>query len=153
MYGPTHYKDKQSLWNSLATLKEDLKGKYLIIVGDFNATKVQSEKKGGSRIRDPYGENKEDLISELDLLDPPLKNGKYTWSNRRLGVGYIASRLDRFMVSTSFLQKDLILASFALPSTSSDHKLISLVLSTSANLGPFTFDSTPLSFVRKNSRA
>ena len=73
----------------------------------------------------------EDLISELDLLDPQLKNGKYTWNNRRLGVGYIVARLDRFLVSTSFLQKDLVHVSFALPSVVSDHKTISLTLSTS----------------------
>ena len=40
VYGPTHYRDKQSFWNSLAALKEDLKGKDLIIVVDFNATKA-----------------------------------------------------------------------------------------------------------------
>ena len=81
----------------------------------------------------------EDLIFELDLLDPPLKNGKYTWSNRMMSVGYIADRLDYFLVRTSFLQKYIILTSFALPSAASDHKHISLVLSTSANLGPIPF--------------
>ena len=40
VYNPTHYRDKQSFWNSLAALKEDLKGKDLIIVVDFNATKA-----------------------------------------------------------------------------------------------------------------
>ena len=74
-------------WNNIYVLKEDLKGKDLIIIGDFNGTITQSEKRGGSRVTDPYGENMEDLIYELDLLYPPLKNGKYTWSNRRLGVG------------------------------------------------------------------
>ena len=93
MYGPTHHRDKQSFWNSLPALKEDLKGKYLVIVSDFNAIKAQSERRGGSRIRDPFGENMEELIYELDLLDPPLKKGKYTWNNRRLVVGYIAAGL------------------------------------------------------------
>ena len=139
VYGPTHYRDKQSFWNSLIALKEDLKGKDLIIVVDFNVTKTQIEKRGSSRVRDPYGENMEDLIFELDLLDPPLKNIKFTWSNRRLGVGYIAARLDRFLVSTSFLQKYIIPTSFALLSAASDHKSISLVLSTSTNLGPIPF--------------
>ena len=54
-------------------------------------------------------------------------------------MGYIATKLDCFLVSISFLQKDLIPASFALPSAVSDHKMISLVLSTSANLGPIPF--------------
>ena len=71
MYGPTHYRDKELFWNSLETLKEDQKGKDILIVVDFNATKAQLEKRGGSRIRYPYGKNMEDLISELDLLDLP----------------------------------------------------------------------------------
>ena len=81
----------------------------------------------------------EDLIFDLDLLDLPLKNGKYTWSNRRLGAGYIATMLDRFLVSASFLLRDLNPASFTFPSVVSDHKPVSLVLATSINLGPIPF--------------
>ena len=33
-------------------------------------------------IRDPFGEKLEDLMAELDLLDPMPKNGKFTWSNK-----------------------------------------------------------------------
>ena len=55
-----------------------MRGKDLIIVGDFNTTKTQSEKRGGTKVRDPFGENMEDLMVDLDLLDIPLRNGKYT---------------------------------------------------------------------------
>ena len=75
MYGPTHYRDKKTFWNNLEALKEDLEGKEIVIAMDFNATKMQSEKRWGSRVRYPYGENMEDLIYELDLLDLPLKMG------------------------------------------------------------------------------
>ena len=81
----------------------------------------------------------EDLITELDPLDMPLKNGKYTWNNRRTGAGFIADRLDQFLVSVTFLIRDLIPASFALPSDVSNHKPISLVLAPSTNLGPIPF--------------
>ena len=84
-------------------------------------------------------ENMEDLIFELDLLDLTLKNGKYTWSNRRTGAGYIAARLGHFLVSASFLLRDLNPASFTFPSAVLDHKLISLLLATSINLGPIPF--------------
>ena len=40
---------------------------------------------------------------DLDLLDIPLRNEKYTWSNRRTGIGHIATRLDKFLVSSTFL--------------------------------------------------
>ena len=68
VYSPTHHNDKQAFWSSLTSLKEGLKGKDLIIVRDFNDTKAQSKKREGSRVRDPYGENTEDLISMESIL-------------------------------------------------------------------------------------
>ena len=53
VYGPTHYRDKITFWEDLNNLKEELHGKYLIIVVDFNTTKTQSEKRGGTKVRDP----------------------------------------------------------------------------------------------------
>ena len=45
----------------------------------------------------------EDLMTDMDLLDIPLRNKKYTWSNIRVRIGHIVARLDRFLVSSSFL--------------------------------------------------
>ena len=56
VYGPTHYKDKMDFWEYLLSLKTYLQGKDVIIVGDFNTTKSSLEKRGGSIIRDPFGE-------------------------------------------------------------------------------------------------
>ena len=56
-----------------------------------------------------------------------------------MGVGYIATRIDCFLVSDTFLIRDLMLTSFTLPSTVSDHKPIALVLSNPENLGPIPF--------------
>ena len=97
------------------------------------------EKRGGTIIRDPFGEKLEDLMAELDLLDPTPKNGKYTWNNKRTGPCHIAARLDRFLVSTSFLQKDLFPSSFIISSATSDHKPITLLLTPPTNLGPIPF--------------
>ena len=90
-------------------------------------------------VRDPFGKKMEDLMANIDLLDAPLKNKKYTWNNKKRGPGHIASRLDRFIIISSLLQKDMLLVSLALPSTTSDHKPISLFLSPFENLGPITF--------------
>ena len=54
-------------------------------------------------------------------------------------MGYIAARIDRSLVSTSYLQKDILPASFSLTSATSYHKPISFFLSTSASLGPIPF--------------
>ena len=78
-------------------------GKDLIIAGDFNITKSQFEKRGGTKVRDPFAEKMEDLMAGLDLLDIPLRNGKYTWSNRRTGIGHATTRLDIVLVTSTFL--------------------------------------------------
>ena len=83
VYGPTHYRDKLDFWDSLLSLNLELQGKDIIIAGDFNTMKSSMEKRGGSIIRDPFGEKLEDLIANLELLDPTTKNGKYTWNNKR----------------------------------------------------------------------
>ena len=45
----------------------------------------------------------EDLIADLDLLDISLRNMKYTWSNKRVEIRHVATRLDRFLVSSTLL--------------------------------------------------
>ena len=73
------------------------------------------------------------------MLDIQLKNGKYNWSKKIVGVGHIVERLDRIIVSIVFLQQYLLPASFTLPSAISDQKLINLTLTSPANLGPIPF--------------
>ena len=131
-------------WDSLLSLKEDLHGKDIIIAGYFNTTKSSLEKRGGSIIRDSFGEKLEDTMVDLDLLDPMPKNGKFTWSNKRAGSEHIAARLDRFLVSTTFLQKDLLPSSHIISSATSDHKPILLSFSLPTNLGPIPFTFNPL---------
>ena len=83
-------------------------------------------------------------MADLDLLDIALKNGKYTWSNKRYGIGHVVARLGRYLVSSTFLQKDILPASLALPSAISDHKPISLILSPPINLGVIPFRFNPI---------
>ena len=78
-------------------------GKDLIIVGDFNTIGSQDEKRGGTKVRDPFGEKMEDLIVDLDLLDISLRNMKYMWSNKRVEIRHVATSMDRFLVSSTLL--------------------------------------------------
>ena len=109
------------------------------MLGDSNPTKSRLEKCGGTKVRDPFGEKMEDFISDLDLLDVPLKNGKYTWSNKRARVGHIAERLDIFLVSSLFIQQNILPASFSLPLVVFDLKPIVLTLTQHENLIPIRF--------------
>ena len=40
-----------------------------IIAGDFNVTISPEGKKGGSKVRDPFGERLEDVIASWKLVD------------------------------------------------------------------------------------
>lgn len=50
----------------------------------------------GNITRDPMRENMEDSILEWDFIDVKLMKGKYFWNNRRIKLGYIVLKLDRF---------------------------------------------------------
>ena len=116
----------------------------IIISGDLNVTLAASEKKGDSIVRDPSREWAEDIILGWDLVDIKPSKGKFTWTNKRLGPGHIAARLDRFLVHSSFLSLGLHASSKILPNCVSDHKPILLDLTVEENLGPIPFRFSPL---------
>ena len=41
VYRTKHYRDKTTFWEDLNNIKEEMRGKYLIIFGDFNTTRSQ----------------------------------------------------------------------------------------------------------------
>ena len=94
--------------------------------GDFNIIRSLEEKKG--RIRNLSGINKAFnlIIEELHLVDIQTPNGFYTWQNKRSGQRHIASRLDRFLVSESIMNREGDIGAFIMPGAGSDHWPISL---------------------------
>lgn len=54
-------------------------------------------------MRDPAREWVEDLMQDWDLINIKPINGKFTWSNKRIGPGHIDARLNRFLVQSSVL--------------------------------------------------
>ena len=63
IYGPTIQAQKDSFWNSL---EEQCEGKSLLpcfVAGDLNVTISADERRGGTKVRDPFGERLEDLIT------------------------------------------------------------------------------------------
>jgi hypothetical protein len=144
VYMPVIYQEKIDCWSSLQNLQGSLDSKDLIIAGDLNTTLHPKEKKGGSRVRDPTREHLEDLISSFHLIDINPSNDRFTWSNRRLGPGHITARLDRFLLSSSFLDESFSPSSLILPWTGSDHRPVTLTLSPPDNFGPIPFRFNPL---------
>ena len=111
--------------------------------GDLNVTLAQDEKRGGSIVRDPAREWVEDLASAWDLLDIKPVKGRYTWTNKRIGPGHIAARLDRFLVQSSLLLLGLEAKAEILAHSVSDHKPIRLEIKKDQVKGPIPFRFSP----------
>jgi hypothetical protein len=79
-------------------------------------------------------------MQDWDLLDIKPISGKYTWTNKRIGPGHIAARLDRFLIQSSFLLLGLEARVHILPCSTSDHKPIKLELCFSLTLDLFPSD-------------
>ena len=63
MYGPTMNAQKDRFCNSLEEQCEDKKLLPCFIAGDFNVTTSPNERRGGTKVRELFGERLEDLIS------------------------------------------------------------------------------------------
>ena len=136
LYVPISATEKKECWESIDSFLSAHMPRNIIISGDLNVTLAASEKKGGSIVRDPSLEWAEDIILGWDLVDIKPSKAKFTWTNKRIGPGHIAARLDRFLVHSSFLSLGLHASSKILPNCVSDHKPILLDLSSEENLGP-----------------
>jgi len=91
LYVPVFLSEKKTCWDSLKSFLSMQNTGNIVIVGDLNVTLSLSEEKGGSLVCDLTREWVEELILDWDLEDIKLARGKYTWSNKRLGPGHIAS--------------------------------------------------------------
>ena len=104
IYGPIIQAQKETFWNSLEYQMIGKKQSPHIIASDFNVTISSKECMGGSKIKDPFGERMEDLISLWGLSEIKPKNGNFTQNNKKTGLGHIAARLDRVLINTYILK-------------------------------------------------
>jgi exonuclease III len=143
IYVPQHIEEKKHCWETLKDFLQQNELDNIILGGDLNVTLAQEEKRGGTIVRDPAREWVEDLISAWDLVDIKPAKGLYTWTNKRVGPGHIAARLDRFLVQSSFLLLGLTATSEILPHSVSDHKPIRIEIKTDQVHGPIPFRFNP----------
>ena len=86
----------------------------------------------------------EELIQDWSLIDLKPKQGRFMWSNNRVGVACISAILDRFLVHSSLIDEKTIISTKNLPKLSSDHHPISLLFEKEEELGPISFRFNPL---------
>ena len=122
VYGPNADVDRGILWEELAVI-HSWWGVPWCIGGDFNVVRFPSEKWGAGRHTGAM-QNFSDFVFELGLVDLPLLEGQFTWSNNQ--DPSTKSRIDRFLVSTDLEEQFTKLTQKALPRFVSDHYPIML---------------------------
>ncbi|KAK8506271.1 hypothetical protein V6N12_019963 [Hibiscus sabdariffa] len=98
IYGPPYTEEKQTFWESLASLRNNNEKKWCLI-GDSNVVARPEEKLGGLTFDASSAKWFHDFTDALCLIELPLKGGTFTWSNQRSEDDAILEKLDRIIVS------------------------------------------------------
>ncbi|XP_050944096.1 uncharacterized protein LOC127150413 [Cucumis melo] len=134
IYGPAGGRNRNSFWAELLDLKNKCSPIWLL-AGDFNVVRFSFET-SAQNLRHYSMRKFNNFISDSNLIDPPLSNAKYTWSNLRAQP--ILSRIDRFLYTVGW--ENLFTAHYSktLSRVTSDHFPIILESST-ISWGPLPF--------------
>lgn len=117
VYGPTTDEDKPTFLMELKQLKEMIDHPWAL-TGDFNMVRFLIDRSGDLRGMDLMTLFN-DLITETDLMDVPLKNRAFTWSSKRPQP--VFSKLDRIFITNNLSNKFPIITMNAFETTVSDH--------------------------------
>lgn len=117
VYGPSRDDDKLEFIREIRSLANNI-SKPWIIIGDFNLVRWLVDRTGDMR---GFGLMSEfnDLIAELQLIDVPIKNRRFTWSNKRPVP--TMSKLDRAFVTQEWSDSFPSISLSALEVIVSDH--------------------------------
>lgn len=96
MYSLCFMSAKKVMWGDLLMSEIGFGGDFWYVVGDFNAVKNRSEKRGlGNSFQNSEFSDFQGFINDLNLIDLPLLGNRFTWSKPD---GSAMSRLDRFLL-------------------------------------------------------
>ena len=96
--GPSSYSGRGLFWDELAGLGSICGNKWYL-GGDFNVVREVSEKLNSNSVTRSM-KIFDELIREMGLVDPPLRNARFTWSNFREQP--VCCRFDRFLFSVEW---------------------------------------------------
>lgn len=98
VYAPMTHADKPLFLSELTSLANSISGPW-IIIGDFNLTRSPDDKNSRNFCHSE-ADTFNSVISNLALVELPLVDRSYTWSNRRDDPALV--RLDRCFVNTDW---------------------------------------------------
>ena len=101
VYGPFTKVEREGMWEELGAIR-GLWGDPWCLGGDFNITLFQHERSSQRRISSAMRRFAQ-IVDDLELVDLPLQGGEFTWSGGLNNQAW--ARLDRFLVSPSWLDQ------------------------------------------------
>jgi exonuclease III len=132
VYAPCDTRRKRLLWLELKNVLLAKKQERWCVLGDFNAIREESERKGVSNnIRSEEIAEFDDFITDPELIDLPLHGRRFTWT-------LCMSRIDRILISESWIRDWPDSKQWSLDKELSDHCPIMLCES-EQNWGPKPF--------------
>lgn len=98
VYGPATYHNREEFWEELAALFGLCEGNWCV-GGDFNVVRQPEERSTGASMNASMVRFNE-VINEMGLMDPPLVNYAFKWTNLRDNP--VASKIDRFLFTSEW---------------------------------------------------
>ena len=139
IYAPNHYKEKEQCWDTIKEALKETQIRKIILGGDLNLVRSIEEKFGGTYHIDPSRDALEEIMKQHNLIDIPANNGKYTWSNKRVGKNNIKERLDRILIQENIAAVHSSIKSKILHTIASDYKPVAITMGKIENQGPLPF--------------
>ncbi|XP_038994717.1 uncharacterized protein LOC120118823 [Hibiscus syriacus] len=133
VYGPNVQGEMREFFEQLITVISDWNIP-VIVGGDFNAVRMESERLE-VQVQSTAMEIFEEFITASELFEVPNLGSLFTWFRGDGNV--VASRLDRFLISTEIFSLFPQLMQVSLPRRLSDHKPIVLKESRLKIIRPF----------------
>ncbi|MCI09822.1 hypothetical protein A2U01_0030913 [Trifolium medium] len=136
VYSPCNLSSKRKLLSDLLEFKLNNKQGDWCLGGDFNAVMKEGERKGSSASNRQI-ERLEfcQFADAMELIDVPVAGKKFSWFS---ADGNAMSRLDRFLLSEKFIEKEEVSGQWIGNRDISDHCPIWLMCS-NINWGPKPF--------------
>ncbi|XP_074337686.1 uncharacterized protein LOC141674885 [Apium graveolens] len=127
IYGEPNRNYRRKTWDLLRILSRDSNLPWCL-VGDFNNIVSQVHKKGG----DPYPialvDGFNEALNDAGLIDMDIVGHQYTWERSRGKPEWVEVRLDRAVVTDSWLNEFPLAKLYNLEGSTSDHSPIILLV-------------------------
>ncbi|KAH7835330.1 hypothetical protein Vadar_025114 [Vaccinium darrowii] len=102
-YGFIHDLERRRLWQDRRYINSVVQGAAWVQLRDFNVVRRMNERLEGFERMGFWGF--EHHLEELEMEDMPSRGFWFSWSNKRGGLGHDKSRIDRALVTPSWLNK------------------------------------------------